>query len=124
MGSWHVAIYGHAFVLKAITEVSDNINVSSLAPWLGGQYIVRISGELPIEKDTNGIFTDVFNTKEGLVGGIHYTWTWKGHFLQAIGLLQHIPSRILGVFKSYCTAGYSMLILGFVSVANRKLSSV
>lgn len=28
MGSWHVTIYGHALVLKAITNIPDNINFS------------------------------------------------------------------------------------------------
>lgn len=67
MELWRATTYGHAFVLKTITDAPDNFDFWVLC--LGRKFIVRISGELLIEEITIDVFTD--ESKESLIRGIY-----------------------------------------------------
>lgn len=58
-------------VLKKIIDVPHNIGFCALVPCVYKIFIITISGEVSIEKDTIDVFTDGFKFKEGLGVGLH-----------------------------------------------------
>lgn len=58
-------------MLKKIIDVPLNIGFCALVPYMYKIFIITISGEVSIKKDTIDVFTDGFKSKEGVGVGLH-----------------------------------------------------